>query len=221
VRRRFLDHAGTGIYNKSYESKIAKGYGFSMYSGVDAPTDNIEPLKSMDHRRNSNAPNDLPAKEKAEFFLRPDVQHLEMLAAQATRDIDRKPAEHPARFKEQQKLYGEKRRLLRLARKSFRENWFSTSYDEEALRQVQPLEDEDKIIPAKPQQIGIFQLTRRFMPARDRIANAILAEPDQSQAALQDIYSLCIDDNWVAYRPNEHPVGGMCPRDGCFTAIIE
>ena len=219
MRRKFLDQANTGIYNKSYESKIAKAYGFSMYSGVDAPTDNIETLQSMDHRRDGNAPKDLPAKEKAEFFQRPDVQQLNMLIAQATRDIDRKPAEHPARFKERQKLYGEKRSLKRSASKLHREKWFSTSYDEEALRQVQPLEDEDKIIPAKSRQIGIFQLTRRFMPARDRIANAILAETDQCQAALQDIYSLCIDDNRVAYRPNEHPVGGICPREGCVKAI--
>ncbi|KFY21005.1 hypothetical protein V493_07590, partial [Pseudogymnoascus sp. VKM F-4281 (FW-2241)] len=143
-----------------------------------------------------------------------------MLIAQATRDIDNKPAEHPARCKERQKLYSMKGNLNRSAKKSYREEWFSTSYDEEALRQVQPLEDEDKIIPAKLQRIGIFQLTRRFMPARDRLANAILAETDQSQAALQDIYSLCVDDNRVAYRPNEHPVGGICPREGCFTAMI-
>lgn len=220
MRRKFLDQANTGVYNKSYESKIAKGYGFSMYSGVDAPTDNIETLQSMDHRRDSNAPSNLPAKEKAEFLQRPDVQHLDMLIEQATTDIDKKPAEHPARFKERQKLYSMKGNLLRSAEKSYREEWFSTSYDEEALRQVQ-LEDEDKIIPAKLRQRGIFQLTRRFMPARDRIANAILAETDQSQAALQDIYSLCVDDNREAYRPNEHPVGGMCPREGCFTAMIE
>ncbi|KFZ24039.1 hypothetical protein V502_01472 [Pseudogymnoascus sp. VKM F-4520 (FW-2644)] len=221
VRRQILDHEGTGIYNKAYESKIVKGYGFSMFKGDDAPTDNIETLQSMDYRRDGNAPKDLPAKEKAEFFQRSDVQHLNMLIAQATRDIDGKPAEHPARFKERQKLYSKKRSLLRSASKLYREEWFFTSYDEEALRQVQPLEDEDKIIPAKSQQIGIFQLTCQFMPARDRIVNAILAETDQCQAALQDIYSLYVDDNRVAYRPNEHPVGGMCPRKGCFTAMIE
>jgi hypothetical protein len=82
-----------------------------------------------------------------------------MLIAQATRDIDDKPTKHLARFKEQQKLYTKKGNLLKLAKKLFRENWFSTSYDEEALWQVQ-LEDEDKIILAKSQQIGIFQLTR-------------------------------------------------------------
>ncbi|KFZ13483.1 hypothetical protein V501_03684 [Pseudogymnoascus sp. VKM F-4519 (FW-2642)] len=217
VRRQILDHEGTGIYNKAYESKIVKGYGFSMYKGEDAPTDNIEMLQSMDHRRDGNAPKDLPAKEKAEFLQRPDVQHLNMLIAQATTDIDNKPAEHLARCKERQKLYTKKGNLLKSAKNSFRENWFSTSYEEEALRQVQPLEDEDKIIRTKAQQIRNFQLTRRFMPARDRIAKAILAETDECQAALQDIYSLCVDDGRVAYRPNEHPVSGMCPSEGCYT----
>jgi hypothetical protein len=79
-----------------------------------------------------------------------------MLIAQATRDIDGKPAKHLARFKERQKLYSKKRSLLQSASKLYREEWSSTSYDEEALRQVQPLEDEDKIILAKSQQIGIF-----------------------------------------------------------------
>lgn len=73
MRRRFLDHADTGVYNKSYELKIAKGYGFSMYSSVNAPTNNIKTLQSMDHRRDINAPNDLLAKEKAEFSQRPNV----------------------------------------------------------------------------------------------------------------------------------------------------
>jgi hypothetical protein len=68
VRRQILDHEGTGIYNKAYESKIVKGYGFSMLKGDDAPTNNIETLQSMDHRRDGNAPKDLLAKEKAEFF---------------------------------------------------------------------------------------------------------------------------------------------------------
>ncbi|KAI9746641.1 MAG: hypothetical protein M1818_000355 [Claussenomyces sp. TS43310] len=212
VRRKFLDQANTGIYNKSYESKIAKGYGFSMYSGVDAPTDNIETLQSMDHRRDGNAPKALPAKEKAEFFQRPDVQQLNMLIAQATRDIDRL---------ESVRNYTVRSEASKDRLQSYREEWFSTSYDEEALRQVQPLEDEDKIIPAELQRIGIFQLARRFMPARDRSANAILAETDQSQAALQDIYSLCVDDDRVAYRPNEHPVGEICPREGCSKAMIE
>lgn len=101
-----------------------------------------------------------------------------MLIAQATRDIDNKPAKHLARCKERQKLYSMKGNLNRSAKKSYREEWFSISYDEEALRQVQPLEHEDKIILAKLQRIGIFQLTRQFMPARDRLANAILAETD-------------------------------------------
>jgi hypothetical protein len=42
-----------------------------MYSGVDSPPDNIETLQSMDDRRDSNAPKDLPAKEKADFFKDP------------------------------------------------------------------------------------------------------------------------------------------------------
>ncbi|KFY90640.1 hypothetical protein V500_05065 [Pseudogymnoascus sp. VKM F-4518 (FW-2643)] len=73
VANKIKDHEGTGIYNKAYESKIVKGYGFSMFKGDDAPTDNIETLQSMDHRRDGNAPKDLLAKEKAEFFQRSDV----------------------------------------------------------------------------------------------------------------------------------------------------
>lgn len=109
-----------------------------MFRGNDdVPTNNIEMLQSIDHQRNSNAPKDLLVKEKAEFLQRPDVRHLNMLIAQATRDIDNKPAKHPARFKEQQKLYTKKGNLLKSAKKLFRENWFSISYNEEALRQVQ------------------------------------------------------------------------------------
>lgn len=140
------------MYNKAYEVKIAKGYAFSMFKGDDnVPTDNIEILQSMDHRRNSNAPKDLPAKEKAEFLQRPDIRHLNMLIAQAMREINNKPAEHTARFQERQKLYTKKSNLLKSAKKLFRENWFSTSYNKEALRQVQLQEDKDKIILTKAQ----------------------------------------------------------------------
>lgn len=141
---------------------------------------------------------------------------------EATRIIDHEPAKHPTLFKERQKLYGEKRQHLRLAEKLFREKWFDTSYDAEALRQLQPREADEKPT-AKPRQLSTFYLTRHLMPARDRIANVILhnydLRSDKGRAALRDIYSLCVDDNQVAYRPNERPIDGVCPREGCLTAI--
>jgi len=68
-------------------------------------------------------------------------------------------------------------------------------------------------------------MIRHLMPARDRIANAMLLtqelRSEEGQATLRDIYSLCIDDNRVAYRPDERPIDGVCPCKGCLKVMIE
>ncbi|RDL31538.1 Uncharacterized protein BP5553_09747 [Venustampulla echinocandica] len=223
-RKQTLGHGDHVIYYKSYASKIVEVDGLSEYLGDAPSTEHIEQLRSMDHRRDKNAPRKLPAAEKVEFDRSPKIREVNMRIEKITRDIAGKPAEHPALFKERQKLYGEKRQQLRLAERLSREKWFNTSYDVEALRQLQTEEIDAKAL-AKPRQISTFYLTRRLMPARDRVANVILLTPDlrsdKYRAAQRDIYSLCIDDSRVAYRPNEHPIDGACPREGCSTAMIE
>ncbi|KFY27952.1 hypothetical protein V491_00691 [Pseudogymnoascus sp. VKM F-3775] len=63
------------------------------------------------------------------------------------------------------------------------------------------------------------------MPERDRIANTLFVTKDlqskEGQAVLRDIYSLCIDDNQVAYRPDELPVDGICPSSNCSTVMTK
>ncbi|KFY67373.1 hypothetical protein V496_01564, partial [Pseudogymnoascus sp. VKM F-4515 (FW-2607)] len=104
--------------------------------------------------------------------------------------------------------------LLRSARASHREKWFSGSFDEEAQRQLQQEgeDDETLLTPASK-----FPLIRHLMPERNRIANALLVTKDlqskEGQAVLQDLCSLCIDDNRVAYRPDERPVDGAESSD--------
>jgi len=181
-------------------------------------------MRSMDHRRDKNAPRQLPGKEKSEFNQSPEIRKLDMRIEEATRDIAGSPAEHPARFKERQKLYNEKRALLRSAETAYRKKWFSASYDSEALRQLQPDDENEKSL-APPQPTNAFHMIRHLMPARDRIANAMLLtqelRSEEGQATLRDIYSLCIDDNRVAYRPDERPIDGVCPCKGCLKIMIE
>ena len=126
----------------------------------------------MDHRRDKNAPRQLLGKEKSEFDQSPEIRKLDMRIEEATRDIAGSPTEHPAQFKERQKLYNEKRALLRLAETAYRKKWFSASYDSEALRQLQPDDENEKSL-APPQPTNAFHMIRHLMPARDRIANVL------------------------------------------------
>ena len=130
-------------------------------------------MRSMDHRRDKNAPRQLPGKEKSEFDQSPKIRKLNMRIEEATRNIGGNPAEHPARFKERQKLYNEKRALLRSAEMAYRKKWFSASYDSEALRQLQPDDENEKYL-APPQPTNAFPMIRHLMLERDRITNAML-----------------------------------------------
>jgi hypothetical protein len=181
-------------------------------------------LRSMDHRRDKNAPRDFLHKERLEFDQSPEIRILNMRIGELTTTIAGEPAKHPALFKERQRLYDEKRVLRRSTLKTHREKWFSASYGVEALRQLQLGEEDDEIL-ARPQPTSTFPLIRNLIPERNRMANSILVAKDlrseEGQAALRDIYSLCIDDNRVAYRPDERPMNGVCPCNGCSTVMTE
>ncbi|KFY03223.1 hypothetical protein O988_01625 [Pseudogymnoascus sp. VKM F-3808] len=79
------------------------------------------------------------------------------------------------KFKERQKLYTEKSNLLRLARASHREKWFSGSFNEEAQQQLQQEGEDDETLP-KP--ASKFPLIRHLMLERNCIANALLVTKD-------------------------------------------
>ncbi|KFY77759.1 hypothetical protein V499_02929 [Pseudogymnoascus sp. VKM F-103] len=110
--------------------------------------------------------------------------------------------------------------LYRSARASNREKWFSSSFDEEAQRQLEQEDDE-----TLPKLRGTFPLTHHLMLERDRIANTLFVakglQSKAGQAVLQDVYSLCSNDNQVAYRPNEWPVNGACPSNNYPKVIAD
>ncbi|KFZ01777.1 hypothetical protein V500_00623 [Pseudogymnoascus sp. VKM F-4518 (FW-2643)] len=144
---------------------------------------------------------------------RKHLQYSHMRIEEATAKMPPNPDKGSAQFKERQKLYTEKSTLLRSARASHREKWFSGSFDEEAQRQLQEEGEHDD--ESLPEPTSTFPLIRHLMPERNRIATALLFTEDlqskEGQAVLRDVYSLCIDDNRGAYRPDERPVNGACP----------
>jgi hypothetical protein len=83
-------------------------------------------------------------------------------------------------------------------------------------------EEDDEILT---EQTSTFPLIRHLIPERNRIGNTLFVTKDlqskEAQAVLQDIYSLCIDDNQVAYRPDELPVDGICPSSNCSTVMTK
>lgn len=105
----------------------------SDYIPGTSSTKNIEILYSMNHRRNRHAPRNLLYKEQDEFDRSPEVQELNRSIAEAIAKIGNKPDKNSTQFKERQKLYTKKGTLLRSAWESYREKWFSSSFDKEAL----------------------------------------------------------------------------------------
>ncbi|KFZ24143.1 hypothetical protein V502_01378 [Pseudogymnoascus sp. VKM F-4520 (FW-2644)] len=78
---------------------------------------------------------------------RPEVQELNVRIKEATAKMPPNPDKGSAQLKERQQLYTEKHTLLRLARESYREKWFSGSFDEEAQRQLQQEGEDDETLP--------------------------------------------------------------------------
>lgn len=218
-----LGQKSDAVYDEYYRSRLVKENIFALYSNKVQSTEHIEVLCSIGHRRDENAPKGLTCKEKDEFRRRPEVQELNMRINEAKAKMPPNPDKGSAQFKERQKLYTEKSNLLRSARASHREKWFSGSFDEEAQRQLQEEGEHDD--ETLPEPTSTFPLIRHLMPERNRIADALLVTKDlqskEGQAVLRDVYSLCNDDNRVAYRPDERPVDGVCPCNNCLTVIAE
>ncbi|KFY08696.1 hypothetical protein V492_05999 [Pseudogymnoascus sp. VKM F-4246] len=184
IRKQVMGQKSDAVYEEYYRSGLVKENIFALFSNKVGSTKHIEVLCSIGHQRDQNAPRDLTCKEKDEFYRQPEVQELNKRIKEATAKIPPNPDKGLAQFKERQKLYTEKK-----------------GEDDETL----------------PKPASKFPLIRHLMPERNRIANALLVTKDlqseEGQAVLQDLCSLCIDDNRVAYRPDKRPVDGVESSD--------
>ncbi|KFZ00912.1 hypothetical protein V500_00933 [Pseudogymnoascus sp. VKM F-4518 (FW-2643)] len=97
-----------------------------------------------------------------------------------------------------------------------RDNWLT-------ILEWQLQQEEDDETLTKP--TSTFPLIRHLMPERDRIANTLFVtkgpQSKEGRAVLRDVYSLCNNDDQVAYRPDEQPVNGVCPCNNCSTVMTE
>ena len=70
-----------------------------------------------------------------------------------------------------------------------------------------------------------FEIIRRLMPERSRLADQarsyLPCDPESKIGVLEDLVQSCCDDERVIYRPNERPVGGLCPVMSCGRNIDE
>lgn len=225
TRRALLNHRSTKEFDKSYASNIVDVDAFSEFSGNPSSTEYVETIRSMDHRRDRFAPQRLPAKLLAEFENHPDVEKHDKEIEKLTREINGDPQGHAGLVKDRQTLYNKKRGLKRSSTHGYRYNWFEGNFERQANQQLESKEADDDEPPNISSPANTFSLIRRFMPARDRLANlsSVTADLDSAEglAALKDIVSLCIDDPQVAYRPEEYPIDGRCPYNSCSVVVVK
>jgi hypothetical protein len=66
---------------------------------------------------------------------------------------------------------------------------------------------------------GFVQSIWLLIPERERLAKKMASdqplEPDATWHAIQDLYTLCVQDYTVLYLPKSRPVDGACPAKCC------
>lgn len=68
-----------------------------------------------------------------------------------------------------------------------------------------------------------FQILRKYLPERDRLADLLFRETKARSAdgpkIVQDLFSLCLQTITVLYRRGEEPQNGHCPFNECMKAL--
>ena len=213
-RNQILGWASSDIYGRHYISRVSGVDGQAAFLHESPRTSHIEMLRSAGRVQNPGIPQRLSAKAADAFINTPEMKatsgKLEELAS------DGATAE-----KDKRRVWNDRGRLRREALSRYQAQWLQDDYFLGVARQDNEIETagssmETSLTPNEHE----FNLLRPFIPERSRIAelaNTILpCYSSDQRSAIEDLTSLCSRvDHRVFYRPDEMPIGGRCPVDGC------
>lgn len=208
-RSQHITQSDPRIFGQSYVANCSSVDRQAAFLGETAEHDHIDFFQGLRRFREKGLPCNLPAEIEASLAHDPKLLELESQARQLETDEETDPCQ----VREAKKRVRDYRSSLKAKTfQQYQQDWVRN-------RRVWKIITRGKESPEDVIKTDFVQNLGLMMPERGRLAEMMATDrplkQEEMRQAMQDLYSLCIRDFTVLYRPGEEPIDGACPVKCC------
>ena len=168
----------------------------------------IEYFQSIEKFHEEGLPDKLPSHLEDGIYRDPELRELE----KEMQTLAQPGGGSKARSRPKQQYANRLKKLKKQALRQYQETWIRERRDWKILTR-------GKAAAQDKSKTDFVQSLCLLIPERGRLAQQMAAdhalEPAEMWQALQDLYTLCVQDFTVLYLPKSRPVDGACPVKCC------
>ena len=211
-RSQHLTQADPRVFGQSYVANCSSVDGQAAFRDEESDNRHIEYFQSLEKFHEDGLPDRLPT--HLEEALQRDLQLCEL--REAVQSLTQTAGGHNALSKAKRQYTNHLKKLKSNAIRQYQEHWVRERRDWKILtRGREAAQDRSKT--------EFVESICALVPERGRLARRMAAEeplePEEMWRALQDLYSLCVEDFTVLYLPGSRPVDGACPAICCHLSL--
>ncbi|KAN0069234.1 Protein of unknown function (DUF3435) domain containing protein [Elaphomyces granulatus] len=207
-RSQHLTQADERVFGQSYVANCSSVDGQAAFRNEESDHRHIEYFQSMEKFHEEGLPTKLPSHLADDIYHDSQLRELENeMQTLAQTGVGGKSRSRP-----KQRYANRLKKLKNQALRQYQEQWVRERRDWNILtRGKEAAQDKSKT--------DFVQSICLLIPERGRLAQKMVAdhalEPSEMWQALQDLYTLCVQDFTVLYLPKSRPVDGACPVKCC------
>ncbi|KAK5214871.1 hypothetical protein LTR96_011715 [Exophiala xenobiotica] len=207
-RSQHLAQADERVFGQSYVANCSSDDGQAAFRNEKSDQRHIEYFQSMERFHEEGLPDKLPSHIADDIYRDPELRDLE----KEMQTLAQTGGGSKARSQHKQRYANRLKKLKNKALRQYQEQWTRERRDWKILtRGKEAAPDKSKT--------DFVQSLCLLIPERGRLAQEMAAdhalEPTEMWQALQDLYTLCVQDFTVLYLPKSCPVDGACPVKCC------
>lgn len=205
-----LTHQSKSVYGNDYLASCSGVDVFNALRGRLADHTHIEYFQGYGQFHEHGLPRQLPIEEEQKINADPH------LVAKATEIQNAKYDEDTKRLKYEYNVL--KRKIYAKALQRYQTEWVRSQRDWKILTRGRER-------PEHTQQTAEKQAQCNLMPELGRLAAVMSSKEslsfDEKVVVVKDLYTQCLRDFDVVYRPGEEPVEGRCPVKSCGKYLLQ
>jgi len=211
-RSQHITQTDLRTFGRDYVANLSSVDGKSAFFNEPAQHDHINYFQSFRKFQEKGLPTSLPAEKKVEVRQNPCLLELE----DTVRGLQRAKADEDEIRAAQNKARSYRCSLTNKTLKTYQFEWVQKRRDWKIVtRGKQRPDDNEEMV-----QLGILS---RIMPERGRLARAMVSKQEVSleerRQVIEDLCTLASRDCTTIYLPEESPIHGVCPTQGCHVEM--
>ena len=203
-----LSHKSKSVYGNDYLANCSSVDVLNTLMGKPADNTHIDFFQGFSRFHEHGLPRRLPIEEEQKIDSNPRLIAKAMEIHNAESDIDTKRLQREYRII--------KREIYSKTLQQFQSDWVRKQRDWKILTRGRER-------PDYTEQSAEKQTLCKLMPELGRLAAIISSnEPlsfDEKVVVVNDLYTQCLRDFSVVYRPGEEPIEGRCPATSCRESL--